>query len=146
MAVKFADGDIFETDSEVILAHGCNCAGAMGKGIAVEFKRRWPQMYAEYKEKCAAKEFVCGDVFVWNDGDSGRLIFNLGTQKTWRTKATFGAIKSSLEKAMSLAEEAEKNVVCMPMIGAGLGGMDSEVVKKLFVEDVRRIVCHVCCV
>ena len=30
-------------------AHGCNCAGAMGKGIAVQFKSKYPDMYLEYK-------------------------------------------------------------------------------------------------
>lgn len=134
MPVKFVDGDVFATNSDVALAHGCNCAGAMGKGIAVEFKRRWPEMYSIYKKKCKSSEFDCGDVFCWEDADSGRTIFNLGTQKTWRTKATLDAIESSLATMVTIASELEIKAVCMPMIGAGLGGLSVADVKKTMVE------------
>ena len=38
-------GDIFRIDGVSSYAHGCNCAGAMGKGIAVQFKSKYPDMY-----------------------------------------------------------------------------------------------------
>ena len=47
-------GDIFRIDGVSSYAHGCNCAGAMGKGIAVQFKSKYPDMYLEYKS-CAKK-------------------------------------------------------------------------------------------
>jgi hypothetical protein len=65
---------------------------AMGRGIAVEFRRCWPAMYAEYKRRCAAGSFQLGDVPAWDPGD--RVIFNLGTQWTWRTKAVAAADSS----------------------------------------------------
>ena len=119
----------------------------MGKGIAVEFKRRWPGMYSLYKEKCETGEFDCGDLFAWQDPASGRQIFNLGTQKTWRTKATLPAIKASLRKAATYAEQAGIKTVCLPMIGAGLGGLTPEDVKHLMTEllsqsSVHFIVCE----
>ena len=40
-------GDIFRIDGVSSYAHGCNCAGAMGKGIAVQFKSKYPDMYLE---------------------------------------------------------------------------------------------------
>ena len=44
--IKFiAYGDIFSISGISCYAHGCNCAGAMGKGIALQFKKRFPQMY-----------------------------------------------------------------------------------------------------
>ncbi|MCE9385120.1 macro domain-containing protein, partial [Bacteroides fragilis] len=45
-------GDIFRIDGVSSYAHGCNCAGAMGKGIAVQFKSKYPDMYLEYKQLC----------------------------------------------------------------------------------------------
>jgi hypothetical protein len=57
----------------------------MGKGIAVEFKARFPRMYSEYKQRCADGRFRLGDVFTWHE--AGMTVFNLGTQKTWRSKA-----------------------------------------------------------
>lgn len=32
-----------------------NVVGAMGKGIALEFKRKYPEMYQRYRELCEAK-------------------------------------------------------------------------------------------
>ncbi|GAA4432491.1 macro domain-containing protein [Bremerella cremea] len=147
MTVRFVDGDIFETSPKVALAHGCNCAGAMGKGIAVEFKRRWPTMYKLYKEKCQSGEFQTGDLFAWEDPDSGRLILNLGTQKTWRTKATLEAIEGALQKALRKVQQENIETVCLPMIGAGLGGLTAEQVKTQLVEvldnsPVQFIVCE----
>jgi O-acetyl-ADP-ribose deacetylase (regulator of RNase III) len=83
MPTVFVKGDLFRQEGLRALAHGCNCAGAMGKGIAVEFRSRFPKMYAEYKQRCADGAFTPGEVFTWTE--QGLTVFNLGTQKTWRT-------------------------------------------------------------
>lgn len=80
MPVTFETGDLFSTAEIGAFAHGCNCAGAMGKGIAVSFRERWPEMYEEYRRLCKAGDFALGDVFVWEVG--GEAVFNLGTQKS----------------------------------------------------------------
>ena len=65
MPVKFVSGDLFATKNPTAFAHGCNCAGAIGKGIAKEFKRPWPAMFKLYHHLCSEKRFQLGDVFVW---------------------------------------------------------------------------------
>ncbi len=125
MGVVRARGDLFKSEIRA-LAHGCNCAGAMGKGIAVEFKRRWPAMYEEYHRRCKNDEFVPGDVFYWSEPDRG--IFNLGTQSHWRTKATLADIETSMTKMIKMADEMGINCIAMPAIGAGLGGLALEAV------------------
>jgi O-acetyl-ADP-ribose deacetylase (regulator of RNase III) len=94
MPTRFVKGDLFQTRDLDALAHGCNCAGAMGKGIAVEFRKRFPEMYAEYKARCARRSFALGDVFAWRQGDI--TIFNLGTQRTWRTRADLTGVALTL--------------------------------------------------
>jgi O-acetyl-ADP-ribose deacetylase (regulator of RNase III) len=116
----FLAGDLFRANLPA-LAHGCNCAGAMGKGIAVEFRSRFPARYAEYKQRCATKRFTPGDVFAWKEGDV--TIYNLGTQKTWRTPATLSAIEASVTEMVRLADAAGITRVGLPRIGAGLGGL-----------------------
>ena len=147
MPIKFCSGDIFETESNVALAHGCNCAGAMGKGIAVAFKQHWPDMYDAYKLKCDRSEFIPGDVFPWHDESTGRMIYNLGTQRTWRTKATLKAIEQSTTSMLQQAQQQGVSSVAMPLIGAGLGGLAAEDVKALLqrITDespVKLIVCE----
>jgi hypothetical protein len=46
MPTAFVKGDLFGASGLGALAQGCNCAGAMGKGIAVEFRKRFPEMHA----------------------------------------------------------------------------------------------------
>ena len=121
MPTTFVKGDLFAASGLDALAHGCNCAGAMGKGIAVEFRKRFPDMYAEYKKRCAHGRFNLGDVFAWHQGSI--TVFNLGTQKTWRTKADLTVVKTALEAMIQLAEQAGIQRVGLPRIGAGLGGL-----------------------
>jgi O-acetyl-ADP-ribose deacetylase (regulator of RNase III) len=101
----------------------------MGAGIAVEFKARFPKMFDEYKRRCADGQFLPGDVFAWAEGDV--TIYNLGTQKTWRTRATLSAIEKSVIQMVRLAEQAGTLRIGLPKIGAGLGGLDWAKVKKL---------------
>jgi hypothetical protein len=64
MTIIFVSGDLFADPSLDGLAHGCNCVGAMGAGIAMEFRRRYPEMYLQYKKHCDSGDFVPGTVFV----------------------------------------------------------------------------------
>lgn len=52
MITYIEKGDIFTLTDVTSFAHGCNCAGAMGKGIALQFRNKYPEMYLEYKELC----------------------------------------------------------------------------------------------
>ena len=80
MPAIFVKGDLFRADNLQALAHGCNCAGAMGKGIAKEFRSRYPKMYEAYKRLCSLGEFRLADVFAWDAGDV--LISNLATRRS----------------------------------------------------------------
>lgn len=130
MPIEFLKGNLFGAHELDALAHGCNCAGAMGKGIAVEFRRRFPEMYEEYRSLCHARRFNLGDVFTWSSEDL--VVFNLATQKTWRTGASLDAVRRSLEAMARIAEERGLRRVGLPRIAAGLGGLDwSEVRAEL---------------
>lgn len=142
LSVEFRVGDLFAADLPAI-GHGCNCAGAMGRGIAVEFRRRWPEMYAEYKRRCGDGSFTLGEIFAWDAGD--RVVFNLATQRTWRTKAELWAIDAAVRKMIAWAESQGVAVIGLPRIGSGLGGLDwPEVARTLEAaadgSDVRLVV------
>lgn len=126
-------GNIFDLPDVKNYAHGCNCAGAMGKGIALQFKVKYPQMYEQYKVLCHEGKYVLGDVFSYFYGDG--YIYNLGTQYTWRTKANIDAIEKSVEKMLMLAIQDHVEKIAMPKIGAGLGGLNWLTVK----ESIERI-------
>jgi O-acetyl-ADP-ribose deacetylase (regulator of RNase III) len=122
MPAVFTEGDLFTDEGTRAWGHGCNCAGAMGAGIAVEFKRRFPRMFEEYRERCADGRFGLGDVFVWSEGDM--TVYNLGTQAHWRKKAQLPALSKAVARMVKLAEQGGVRRIALPRIGAGLGGLD----------------------
>src|SRR5258708_39956093 len=132
MPAVFRKGDLFATEGLHAFARGCNCAGSMGGGSAIEFRRRWPRMYEEYAARCADGRFGLGDVFPWTEGDD--TVYNLGTQAHWRKKAQLPALSKSIRRMAELAAHAGIERVGLPRIGAGLGGLDWVRVKRILTE------------
>ena len=122
-------GDIFNIVGVNNYAHGCNCAGAMGKGIALQFKNKYPKMYSEYRAMCKDGLFNPGDVFDYNYGNGH--IYNLGTQVSWKTKARLEYIEDSVVRMLELAASDNVSKIALPAIGAGLGGLNWNDVKEI---------------
>lgn len=128
MPLTLREGDLF-TSGLPALAHGCNCQGVMGSGIAAQFSKRWPAMYAEYRSRCATGEFRPGDVMMWRDTDwrmpfSPVTIFNLATQDQPGPDARLDALAVSVSRMLLLAERDAIAAVGMPLIGCGIGGLE----------------------
>ncbi|MEQ8453963.1 MAG: macro domain-containing protein [Sandaracinaceae bacterium] len=134
MPTAFVAGDLFSEPDLEALAHGCNCAGAMGRGIAVEFRKRFPEMYDIYKKQCRDGRFTLGDVFCWQS--EAVTVFNLGTQKSWRTKAELWAVERAVERMVEQARALGIQRIGLPRIGAGLGGLQWEAEVRPLLERI----------
>ena len=134
MALHYIDkGDIFLIPGVTSYAHGCNCAGAMGKGIAVQFRKKFPDMYMRYHNMCLSGNFNPGDVYDYQYSSDGH-VYNLATQKYYGTNGQYAKlqyIEKSVSKMMELAESFGVKSIALPKIGAGLGGLDWDDVKKV---------------
>lgn len=107
--IEYRQGDLF-TAGLPALAHGCNCQGVMGAGIAVQFRDRWPGMYEAYRQRCQWGEYIPGDVMPWRDLGTGTVIFNLATQYHPGADATAAALRASLariDKAVLMDKERD---------------------------------------
>lgn len=141
MPTRYVAGDLFANTCQAqALAHGCNCQGSMGAGIAVGFRERYPAMYEEYRRRCKAtpRQFNPGDVFLWKAAEQP-WVFNLATQEDyWRSRATYDAIERALGsmRAQANAEGIER--IAMPRIGAGYGGLSwakvRAVIERVFAD------------
>jgi O-acetyl-ADP-ribose deacetylase (regulator of RNase III) len=139
MAISCVSGDLFANVHHVqAFAHGCNCVGSMGAGIAVGFRTRYPVMYKDYRRRCKATphEFNPGDVFLWRDAYQP-WVFNLATQEDyWRSRATYAAVEQALVTMRALADAEGVRSIGMPRIGAGYGGLVwrrvREIVERVF--------------
>jgi O-acetyl-ADP-ribose deacetylase (regulator of RNase III) len=121
MAFTTVTGDLFDLGLPAV-GHGCNCVGAMGAGIAVEFRRRFPAMYEEYRRRCRQGGLRLGEVFVW-DREPDIVVYNLATQPVPRPSATLTAIETAVRAALADAETRGLARLGVPRIGAGLGGL-----------------------
>ena len=134
MAIEYISGDLFVNRYQAqALAHGCNCQGSMGAGIAKGFRERYPEMYEEYRRRCKAepREFSLGDSFLWKE--TGKpWVFNLGTQERfWHARASYEAIETALKKMRQQADEESIHAVAVPRIGVGYGGLSWKKVKMI---------------
>jgi O-acetyl-ADP-ribose deacetylase (regulator of RNase III) len=138
MPIEYVSGDIFVNKHKTqALAHGCNCQGSMGAGIAVGFRERYPEMYEEYRRRCKAdpRQFNLGDSFLWKK-EGEPFVFNLGTQERyWHARASYEAIEAALEKMRQQADQNGIDSIAVPRIGVGYGGLSWKKV-KVIVERV----------
>jgi O-acetyl-ADP-ribose deacetylase (regulator of RNase III) len=141
MPIQYVAGDLFANEHQAqALAHGCNCKGSMGAGIAVGFKTRYPEMYAEYQRCCKAvpREFNLGDAFLWR-AQGQPWVFNLATQEDyWRSRATYAAVEQGLTHMRAQAESEGIHAIAMPRIGTGYGGLSWKklrvIVERVFAD------------
>src|SRR5919199_2045054 len=110
MPVQYVSGDLFANRvGAQALAHGCNCQGSMGAGIAAESRVRYPAMSAEYRRRCKAtpRGFMRGDVFLYKADDGRPWVFNLATQEGyWRSRARYEWIEQALREMRAQADAA----------------------------------------
>jgi O-acetyl-ADP-ribose deacetylase (regulator of RNase III) len=138
MPIHYVAGDLFANKHQArALAHGCNCKGSMGAGIAVGFRERYPAMFAEYRRRCKAtpREFNVGDAFLWKAEDRP-WVFNLGTQEDyWRSRATYEGVGQALRAMRTVADAEGIQSIAIPRIGTGYGGLSWKKLRPL-VEQV----------
>ena len=141
-------GDIFRLPGVTSYAHGCNCAGAMGKGIAIQFRNKYPKMFAEYKKLCWAGLYNPGDVFPY-EYQPGCFVYNLATQKHYAIHGQLAKLEHIRKSVKKMLEHAAVHCVtdiALPKIGAGLGGLnweDVQIALEDVAEDYPGITLHV---
>jgi O-acetyl-ADP-ribose deacetylase (regulator of RNase III) len=140
MPIEFIAGDLFANRfGATALAHGCNCQGSMGAGIAIGFRERYPEMFAEYRQRCKAKprQFNLGDVFFWK-AEAQPSVFNLATQEgTFRARASYEAIEAALKAMREQADREGIASIALPRIGAGYGGLSWKKVRAIIEETFK---------
>jgi O-acetyl-ADP-ribose deacetylase (regulator of RNase III) len=144
MPIEFVQGSVFD-QKRCAFAHGVNLAGAMGKGIALQFARRYPAMVPEYQAWCRRKPAL-GSVLLWRPPQMQNPVFNLATQAHWRGGATLAAVERGLVNMVTMATDEYLVGVALPWIGCGLGGLRRsdvrQVLERVAAEtEVRLVVC-----
>ena len=131
--IKYVTGDIFESKAQAIV-NTVNTVGVMGKGIALQFKKAFPNNYKAYLDACKTGEIKIGKLFVTKDKsvNSGeKIIVNFPTKTDWRKPSEYSYIEDGLNDLIRIIQEAKIKTISIPPLGAGNGGLKWERVKEL---------------
>ena len=136
--IEFKTGDLFAEDVEA-LVNSVNCVGIMGRGIALQFKDKFPENFRAYADACKRKEVTPGRMFVHPlDGMANpRLIVNFPTKRHWRGKSRIEDIESGLASLVSEIRERNIGSIAIPPLGSDLGGLDWPVVRARIASALR---------
>ena len=123
--IEYKTGDVLTEDAEA-LVNTVNCVGVMGRGIALQFKKAFPENFRAYAAACERNEVQPGRMFVFETGHltNPRYIINFPTKRHWRGKSRIEDIEAGL--AALVAEVRSRNIgsIVVPPLGSGLGGLD----------------------
>lgn len=133
-------GDMFSTNSDAIV-NTVNCVGVMGKGVALEFKRKWPENYKFYKRACDKRELRPGKVLTFDRGgifesEPPRYLINFPTKDHWRAKSKIEYIESGLDALVIEIKKLSIKSIALPPLGCGNGGLDWKIVKPLIINKL----------
>jgi len=145
--IEYKTGDILAEDAEA-LVNTVNCVGVMGRGIALQFKKAWPENFKAYAAACRRDEVQPGRMFVFETREltNPRYIINFPTKRHWRGKSRIEDIEAGLEALAEEIRRREIKSIAVPPLGAGLGGLDWVQVRKRIeaglrgIDDVRVII------
>ena len=125
-------GNMFESDVKT-LVNTVNCVGVMGKGIAAEFKKKYPKMFDEYTAMCECGIVKPGLPYYYTDL-TGASILNFPTKDHWRSPSRLSYIISGLKWFRENYQSLGITSIAFPKLGCGNGGLDWEMVGPIMYE------------
>ncbi|NQW18732.1 MAG: macro domain-containing protein [Chloroflexi bacterium] len=138
--IDLVRGNLLSADCEA-LVNTVNCVGVMGKGVALQFKKTYPNNYEIYRDVCDAGEMVIGKMLVTETGLLGtpKYIINFPTKDHWKNRSKIEDIELGLESLVSEIEARSIKSIALPPLGCGNGGLDWPDVRPLIVEALSLV-------
>lgn len=128
MAYKEVSGNIFNTKAMAIV-NTVNCVGAMGKGIALDFKLRFPEMFKEYQRICFQHLLRPGQILPYKK--TRPIILNFAIKDDWKDPSRVEWIEETLQKFVTNYKSLGITSIAFPWMGAMNGGLPLEIIKGL---------------
>jgi O-acetyl-ADP-ribose deacetylase (regulator of RNase III) len=139
--INYVTGNILDSEAQAIV-NTVNTVGVMGKGIALQFKKAYPNNYKTYSIACKNEEVIVGKMFVTTDSNisSGeKLIINFPTKQHWRKPSEYIYIEDGLNDLVNVIKLNQIKSIAIPPLGAGNGGLKWEKVKKIIEEKLSHL-------
>lgn len=138
--IRWTTGNLFEANTEAIV-NAVNCVGVMGRGIALQFKRTYPDNFAAYSAACKKEEVQPGRMFVFETGQANhpKWIINFPTKRHWRSKSRIEDIELGLTALAKDIEELGIQSIAIPPLGCGLGGLSWSDVRAFIEQELSAL-------
>lgn len=130
--MKYITGNMLEAETEA-LVNTVNTVGVMGKGIALQFKERFPMNFKIYADACKKSEMQVGKMLVVKENtiNGEKIIINFPTKTEWFKKSQYSYIEDGLKDLVRVIEEYKIKSIAIPPLGCGNGGLKWEKVKPM---------------
>ncbi len=118
----------------------------MGKGIALQFKKYFPNNFKIYKNACDNKVLTIGKLLVCEEKNlltGTKLIVNFPTKNHWRDPSEYDYIRVGLIELVKLINQRSLQSVSLPALGAGNGGLQWSKVKDMIEEYLSEVDCEI---
>ncbi len=129
--LEYKKGDILGEDVEAIV-NTVNCVGVMGRGLALQYKNKFPDNFKLYVQACKQEEVKPGKMFISQTGQltNPKYIINFPTKRHWRGKSKIEDIESGLKDLIEVIQKYNIKSIAIPPLGSGLGGLEWSNVKS----------------
>lgn len=123
--IETTSGDILTADAEA-LVNTVNCVGIMGRGIALQFRKTFPDNFKAYEVVCKRGELHPGHMFIFDTGNltNPRYVINFPTKRHWKGKSRLADIESGLKALVADIRRLGIHSIAIPPLGCGQGGLD----------------------
>ncbi|MBI2856759.1 MAG: macro domain-containing protein [Chloroflexi bacterium] len=130
--IQITRGNIVKADAEA-LVNTVNTVGFMGKGIALQFKKAFPENFRAYQRACNAGQVRPGHMFVYETGSlvNPKFIINFPTKRHWRGNSRLEDIQSGLRALIQEVRDRHIVSIAIPPLGCGNGGLEWRVVRPM---------------
>jgi O-acetyl-ADP-ribose deacetylase (regulator of RNase III) len=112
-----------------------NCVGVMGKGLALQFKNKYPTLFKRYLQICQNKVLTIGIPYFLKY-DCCYILFP--TKDHWREESKYYYIILGLSHMIKLLHYHKINSIIIPRLGCGLGGLDWDIVHDMILKEFNK--------
>ncbi len=134
--IEYVKGNMFECNADCLI-NTVNCEGFMGKGIAYQFKMRFPENNKSYIKACKSGELTVGKVHYYIE--DGITIVNFPTKNKWRESSKIEYIQTGMDYFIKLLPELDVKKIAIPPLGCGNGGLIWSEVKEIIENKIANL-------
>lgn len=141
--IQFVTGNFFDYKADIRI-NTVNCVGAMGAGVALQFKKKYPEMNKEYVKACNDGTIQIGRPHVWTNNDffnqeENLIIINFPTKLHWKNPSEYEYVEKGLHWLSNFLINHTGKTITVPALGCGHGGLDWSIVKQMIISYLSKI-------